>query len=325
MNAQPLVTLLVPVFNEEAAIPFFLQKVEPVLAGCPSRFEILFVNDGSRDGTAASLAAAAASDPRVRILELSRNFGKEAAMTAGLDHAEGDAVIPIDVDLQDPPELIPLFIDKWLEGFAVVYGQRRSRRSESWLRQTTARLYYGFYNSLSPVKIPSNVGDFRLMDRSVVEVLRRLPERNRFMKGLFAWAGFPSACIPYERPQRAAGTSKWSYWKLWNFALDGLLSFSTVPLRVWSYLGALIALCSLAFGAYVMGQTLLFGRDVPGYASLMTALSFLGGIQLISLGIIGEYIGRIFLEVKGRPLYVLRQSTRGGAHSGQQQPPLQGD
>ena len=308
MSDSPLITLLVPVLNEEAALPVFFDRIEPVLATCPCRFELLFIDDGSQDGTAAWLEAAAARDPRIRLLCLTRNFGKEAAMSAGLDHATGDAVIPMDVDLQDPPALIPQFIEKWQQGFAVVYGERSSRRDEGWLRETTARVFYGFFNSLSPVHIPANVGDFRLMDRAVVEVLKRLPEKNRFMKGLFAWAGFPSAGIPYERPERAAGTSKWNYWKLWNFALDGLLSFSTVPLRVWSYLGALIAFGAIAFGTFVFIQTLLFGRDVPGYASLMTALSFLGGIQLISLGVMGEYIGRIFLEVKGRPLYVLRPS-----------------
>jgi glycosyltransferase involved in cell wall biosynthesis len=309
-NSDLLISLVVPVFNEEASIDVFLKHLNPVLNESNDSFQILFVDDGSRDRTCEIIEAIASEDDRIILISLSRNFGKEAALTAGLEEASGDAVIPMDVDLQDPPELILSFIEKWKQGYDVVYGKRALRREEGFLKRFSASTFYELFNCLSPMKIPMNVGDYRLMDRQVIDVLNRLPERNRFMKGLFAWAGFKSIGIDYARPERKAGDSKWNYWKLWNFALDGVLSFSTVPLRIWSYLGALFAILGLSYGAYIVMETMIHGRNVPGYASLMTAILFFGGIQLISLGIIGEYIGRIFLEVKQRPVYVKRKERQ---------------
>jgi glycosyltransferase involved in cell wall biosynthesis len=306
MKENPFISIIVPVLNEEEAIPHFIDVVEGILNKSSCRFEVLFVNDGSTDSTSEVLHQIESVDHQVRIIEFTRNFGKEAAVTAGLEHAKGDAIIPMDVDLQDPPELILEFIEKWQEGNDVVYG-KRVRRHEGWLKRTTAKLFYGSFNLLSPFNFPSNVGDYRLMDRSVVEVIKLLPEKNRFMKGLFAWTGFQAVEIPYHRPSRSKGKSKWNYWKLWNFALDGILNFSTIPLRIWTYVGATIAFGSFLYGLVIIGQKLIFGNAVPGYPSLMTCLLFLGGIQLLSLGIIGEYIARIFNEVKNRPLYVIKK------------------
>lgn len=307
MKEDPFISIIIPVLNEEEAIPHFVEVVEGILEKSSCRFELLFVNDGSTDSTSDVLHQMEMSDHQIRIIEFTRNFGKEAAVTAGLEHAEGDAVIPMDVDLQDPPELILQFIEKWKEGNDVVYGKRVRRHAEGWLRRVTAGLFYGSFNLLSPFNFPSNVGDYRLMDRSVVEVIKLLPEKSRFMKGLFAWAGFHAVEIPYHRPSRSKGKSKWNYWKLWNFALDGILNFSTIPLRIWTYVGGIIALGSFCYGLVIIGQKLFFGNAVPGYPSLMTCLLFLGGIQLLSLGIIGEYIARIFNEVKNRPLYVIKK------------------
>lgn len=307
MKENPFISIIIPVLNEEEAIPHFVEVVEGLLDKSHCRFELLFVNDGSTDSTSDVLHQLEMQDHKIRIIEFTRNFGKEAAVTAGLEYAEGDAVIPMDVDLQDPPELILQFIEKWQEGNDVVYGKRTRRNAEGWLRKTTAGLFYGSFNLLSPFNFPSNVGDYRLMDRSVVEVVKLLPEKNRFMKGLFAWTGFQAVEIPYQRPSRSKGKSKWNYWKLWNFALDGILNFSTIPLRIWTYVGGVIALGSFLYGMVIIGQKLIFGNDVPGYPSLMTCLLFLGGIQLLSLGIIGEYIARIFNEVKNRPLYVIKR------------------
>jgi glycosyltransferase involved in cell wall biosynthesis len=211
----------------------------------------------------------------------------------------------MDVDLQDPPELIPRFLERWREGYDVVYGVRASRASDTTSKRMTAGWFYRLFNRLSQTRIPENAGDFRLIDRRAADVLRGLPERNRFMKGLFAWVGFRSVGVPYERAPRAAGTTKWNYWRLWNFAIDGLVSFSTVPLRVWTYVGALVALCSFLYALIIVARVILFGIDVPGYASLMTVVLFIGGVQLLSLGVIGEYLGRLFVEVKGRPVYVV--------------------
>jgi glycosyltransferase involved in cell wall biosynthesis len=303
--ATPLVSLLVPVFNEEESIDLFIEATSRVMerAGLPCEF--VFVNDGSSDGTLPRLIERSRGDPRVRVVSLSRNFGKEAALTAGLDHARGDVVVPMDVDLQDPPELIPRFLERWREGYDVVYGVRASRASDTTSKRMTAGWFYRLFNRLSQTRIPENAGDFRLIDRRAADVLRGLPERNRFMKGLFAWVGFRSVGVPYERAPRAAGTTKWNYWRLWNFAIDGLVSFSTVPLRVWTYVGALVALCSFLYALIIVARVILFGIDVPGYASLMTVVLFIGGVQLLSLGVIGEYLGRLFVEVKGRPVYVV--------------------
>ena len=307
----PLLSVVVPVKNEEQAILGFVERVGIILesiAGAEG-WEILFVDDGSTDATLATIVAANQRDGRVRALSLSRNFGKEAALSAGLDHARGAAVIPMDVDMQDPPEVLPEMVAKWREGHEMVFGIRRCRDSDGWAKRVTAGLYYRAHNMVSQDKIPENAGDFRLLDRKVVEVIRALPERNRFMKGLFAWAGFRQAAVEYDRAERETGTTKYNYWKLWTLALDGITSASTVPLRIWSYVGALVALFAIGFASVLAVQTMIFGNPVPGYASIMVSVLFLGGIQLISLGVLGEYVGRILTETKQRPLYVVRDTV----------------
>jgi glycosyltransferase involved in cell wall biosynthesis len=308
-------TLIIPVKDEEDAIGPCLARVVPVLEALEDpaarSFEILFVDDGSSDSTLEVIRKANAADPRVRGISLSRNFGKEAALTAGLDIARGMAVVPLDVDLQDPPEALPKMISQWRAGYDVVYGVRDNRESDSLPKRLTADLYYRAHNWLSRDKIPEHAGDFRLLDRKVVEVIRRMPERNRFMKGLFAWAGFKQAAVLYHREERKVGRTKYNYWKLWTLAIDGITSASTLPLRVWSYLGAFVAMGALAFAAFIVIRTLTTGIQVPGYASLMVAILFLGGLQLLSLGVLGEYVGRILTETKGRPLYIVRETIGG--------------
>jgi glycosyltransferase involved in cell wall biosynthesis len=303
--ADPLVSLIVPVFNEEESIDLFLDTVPALMERDRLRFEIVFVNDGSRDNSLARLLDRSAGDRRLRIVNLSRNFGKEAALTAGIDHARGDVIVPMDIDLQDPPELIEPFMARWREGYDIVYGVRTQRAWDTVAKRLSANWFYRVFNSMSPVRIPENVGDFRLVDRRAVEVLRQLPERNRFMKGLFAWVGFNAIGVPYERPQRAAGSSKFNLWRLWNFALDGVVSFSTAPLRAWFYVGVVIAAVAVLYALFIITRVLILGIDTPGYASLLIAVLLMGAIQLLSLGIIGEYLGRLFLEVKSRPIYVV--------------------
>ena len=309
--SAPVLSLIVPVKDEEDAIGHFVERVVQALAEvddpASQSFEILFIDDGSTDATMDEIRRAHALEPQVRALSLSRNFGKEAALTAGLDHARGQAVVPMDVDLQDPPEVLGPMLGKWREGFEIVYGVRTNRKSDSLPKRLTADLYYRAHNRLSNDKIPEHAGDFRLLDRKVVDVIREMPERNRFMKGLFAWAGFRQASVTYRRQSRQLGRSKFNYWKLWTFALDGITSASTVPLRVWSYIGGTVALLALAYAVFVAIRTLIWGVQVPGYASLMVAILFLGGLQLLSLGILGEYVGRILIEAKQRPLYVVRE------------------
>ena len=307
--AELLISVIVPVKDEQVAIQPFVAAVTAVLdaLGEAGGWEILFVDDGSSDATLAAIHAAHRADPRVRCLSLSRNFGKEAALSAGLDFARGRVVVPMDVDLQDPPEVIAQMLAKWREGYEVVYGVRRNRTADSIPKRMTAEFYYRAHNWLSADKIPEHAGDFRLLDRKVVDVIRLMPERNRFMKGLFAWSGFRQTAVEYDRVPRTLGESKFNYWKLWTLAVDGITSGSTVPLRVWSYLGALIALFGLAYAGFVAVKTLLFGVDVPGYPSLMVAILFFGGLQLISLGVLGEYVGRILVETKHRPIYVVRE------------------
>jgi glycosyltransferase involved in cell wall biosynthesis len=309
-GAQPLLTILVPVKDEEEGIAPFVSRVSGILDGLnePEGWEILFVDDGSRDRTLAEVAVQHARDPRVRCISLSRNFGKEAALSAGLDHAAGQAVIPLDVDLQDPPEVIADMVRSWREGFDVVYGVRRNRESDSLPKRLTADLYYRAHNYLSVDKIPEHAGDFRLLDRKVVDVIRMMPERNRFMKGLFAWAGFRQTAVQYDRAQREVGSTKFNYWKLWTLALDGITSGSTLPLRVWSYLGGTVAIGTLFYAGYLVIRTIFYGGDVPGYPSLMVAILFFGSVQLISLGVLGEYVGRILVETKHRPIYVVRET-----------------
>jgi len=310
---EPILTILVPVKDEEAAIAPFVARVTAILDAlddpAAKAWEILFVDDGSGDATLAAIIAANARDSRICALSFSRNFGKEAALSAGLDHARGAAVVPIDVDLQDPPEVIADMVREWRSGSDVVYGVRRNRESDSLPKRLTADLYYRAHNWLASDKIPEHAGDFRLLDRKVVDVIRRMPERNRFMKGLFAWSGFKQTAVEYDRVERTVGTTKFRYWKLWTLALDGITSASTVPLRVWSYIGVVVAFFSFLYAVYLMLRTAISGVDVPGYASMMTAILFFGALQLISLGVLGEYVGRILTETKQRPLYIVRDKV----------------
>lgn len=303
-------SIVVPVLNEEESLTAFMDAITPHLEVNAPQHEVIFIDDGSTDNTLARLKALNASDPRIRYVSFSRNFGKEAALTAGLAHARGDAVVPMDVDLQDPPELLADFVRLWKdEGYDMVYGIRVSRDEDTRLKKLTARLFYRLFNSMTHAPIPGNAGDYRLLSRRIVDVLLRLPERSRFMKGLYAWVGFRATGVSYSRPARHRGTTKFNFWKLWNFALDGLVSFSTVPLRVWSYIGAVTALLAFVYIMVIVAGVLFTGRDVPGYASLMSVVLFFGGMQLLSIGILGEYIGRLFMEVKQRPLYVVEQSS----------------
>ena len=306
-DVHPTVSVVVPVYNEEDALETFFNKMRKELGSLGVSWEIVCVNDGSCDGSFAKLQTYANDDARIKVVDLSRNFGKEAALTAGLDHASGQAVVCIDVDLQDPPELIGPMIEKWREGYEMVYATRASRPTDGFLKRISAERFYGAYNLMSSVKIPENTGDFRLMDSKVLDALSRLNERNRFMKGMFAWVGFKSTALEFERGERLKGTTKWSFWKLWNFAIDGLTSFSTLPLRVWTYLGLIIALLSFGFASFIVARTVISGVSVPGYASLMVVVLFLGGLQMISLGVIGEYLGRVYEEVKQRPVYLVRE------------------
>jgi len=308
-SKAPLISLILPVKDEENGVRPFVECVAPILdqiAG--SGWEILFIDDGSTDETIAAIAAAHFREPRIRALSLSRNFGKEAAISAGLDHARGQAVVPMDVDLQDPPEVLIEMVAKWREGYEMVFGVRRCRTSDSLPKRLTADLYYRAHNWLSRDKIPENAGDFRLLDRKVVDAISTLPERNRFMKGLFAWAGFRQAAVEYDRVERNVGSTKFNYWKLWTLALDGITSASTDPLRVWSSVGAVIAFFAMCYDVFITSRTLIFGVDMPGYASIMVSVLFLGGVQLISLGILGEYVGRVLTETKQRPIYVVRDT-----------------
>ncbi|OAJ53434.1 bactoprenol glucosyl transferase [Paraburkholderia ginsengiterrae] len=307
-NYIPLISMVVPFYNEGEAVGHFFSEIIPVLEAIEAtRFEIVCVNDGSSDGTLDKLIAASVKDTRIRVIDLTRNFGKEAALTAGIDEAFGDAVIPIDADLQDPPSLIPVMIEHWRNGAEVVAAKRSNRACDTFAKRTAAAIYYRVHNALSEVKLPENVGDFRLMDRQVVNALRSLPERRRFMKGLFAWVGYRTVIVEYQREPRSAGHSKFSGWRLWNFALEGITSFSTVPLRSWSYIGLAIATAAFAYGGFIIGRTLLFGNPVPGYASLLSVMLLMGGIELIGIGVVGEYIGRIYYESKGRPIYLVRR------------------
>ena len=304
-DRDPFVSIVVPVYNEEHAIGPYLATVRAAVEGSGLRCEFVFVDDGSRDRTIEILRAQQETDPRICVVRLSRNFGKEAAVTAGLDLARGDVVVPMDVDLQDPPSLLPQLIEKWREGYDVVYGVRVSRSSDTGLKRATAGWFYRLFNRVSSVPIPENVGDFRLLDRRVIEALKLFPERNRFLKGLFAWVGFRSVGVPYSRAERVAGRSSWNYWKLWNFALDGITGFSTVPLRIWVYFGAVVSFVGFAYALYLVVRVFTTGIDEPGYSSIMVAILVFGGLQLLSLGLLGEYVGRIFSEVKQRPVYVV--------------------
>lgn len=300
-------SLVVPVYNEEAAITLFYHAVRDSQALSAYDVEIVFINDGSRDATSRIAAELAKKDPLVVLVEFSRNFGKEPALFAGLEHATGDAVIPIDVDLQDPIEVIPLMVERWRGGAEVVLAKRTDRRSDSYLKRRSAELFYQLHNLISNPKIEPNVGDFRLMARHVVDAILTLPERKLFMKGVLSWVGFTTEVIEYARAERVAGDSKFNGWKLWNLALEGITSFSTVPLRVWTYLGFGVAAFAFVYAALLIVEKLTTGNPVPGYPSLMTTILFLGGVQLIGIGVLGEYIGRIYTESKQRPRYIIRR------------------
>ena len=303
------ISIVVPVKDEEMAIKPFLKEVFGELKNIKYKLEIIFVDDGSSDNTLLTIKETSLIHEEVKYISFSRNFGKEAAMSAGIEYATGDAVIPMDVDLQDPPIVIHEFIRLWEEGFDTVYGYRLSRNEDTTSKKMTAGMFYKVFNKISDNPIPYNAGDFRLIDRKVVDVLRKMPEQNRFMKGLFAWPGFKTTSVPYHRPARKHGKTKFNAWKLWNFAVDGITSFSTWPLRIWSYIGGGIAIVALFFMVFIIMRPILFGRDFPGYASIMSTILFFGSIQLISIGVLGEYIGRLYIEVKKRPSYVIKSKN----------------
>jgi polyisoprenyl-phosphate glycosyltransferase len=298
-----MVSVVVPAYDEAQVLEKFHARLAATMNAIGVDWEVIYVNDGSRDRSLDVMHTLKAEDAHVAVLNLSRNFGKEIALTAGLDRATGDAVVVIDADLQDPPELIPQLLDVWATGIDIVYAQRRSRSGESWLKQQTAFAFYRVMRRLTKIDIPPDTGDFRLMSRRVVDALLQLREHHRFMKGLFAWVGFSTRAVAYDREGRAAGSSKWNYWKLWNFALEGITSFTVLPLKIATYLGLGIALLSGLYAIYLVILTSIYGNPVPGYPSLLVAVLFMGSTQLVVLGIIGEYLGRSFNELKQRPLY----------------------
>jgi len=304
-NFDPLISLICPCYNEEKVVELFLKEISIVLNDIGKSYEIVFVNDGSRDETLTKLLKAKEKYENIRIINLSRNFGKEAALTAGLDQVKGELIIPIDVDLQDPPELIKDFIVHWENGSDVVLAKRVDRSKDSFAKRISAKLFYKLNNKISKVTIPENVGDYRLITRKVLNALQKLPESERFMKDLFAWVGFKTSVVEYKRDARIAGDTSFSGWKLWNLALEGITSFSTFPLKVWLYLGFVVSLISFLYGIVIVFKTIFLGVDMPGYASTMTTILFLGGIQLIGIGVLGEYIGRIYMESKRRPTYII--------------------
>ena len=308
-QTRPVFSVVVPMFNEAEIIGEMHRRLATAMAALDAPWEVIYVNDGSRDTTLRVVEAMQQADNHIALVNLSRNFGKEIATTAGLDHARGDAVIVIDADLQDPPEVIPQLVAAWHAGYDMVYAQRRLRDGETWLKKRTAAAFYRIMRNVGEVPLPPNVGDFRLMSRRVVDAVQQLREHHRFMKGLFAWVGFPSIAIVYDREPRGAGTTKWSFWKLWNFAIEGITSFSVGPLKLATYLGLAVAIFAVLFGTQLILRTLIFGNPVAGYPSLMAVILFLGGTQLVTLGIIGEYLGRIFNETKHRPLYLVERFT----------------
>ncbi len=302
------ISIISPCYNEEWMVEKFFSELFLTLDQITEyQFEIIIVNDGSTDATLRKLKTHSEKDSRLCIIDLSRNFGKEMAMTAGLNQASGDAAIIVDFDLQDPFLLIPQFLQKWEEGFEAVVGIRQDRSSDNFFKRKTAEFFYYFYNLFADIKIPKNAGDCRLIDKKIIEQLKNLPERQRFMKGLFSWVGAKSDYVYYNRKERPTGSSRFSGWKLWNFAIEGITSFSTLPLRIWTYIGFIIAALSFIYAIYIISLTLFFGVKVPGYSSLIVAILFLGGIQIMGIGIIGEYLGRVYMEVKKRPTYLIRE------------------
>lgn len=300
-----MLSLIVPVYNEEGVSHIFVKEIEHVILNLNKTYEIIFINDGSRDNTLSELIELKKLHNNIKIINLSRNFGKEAALTAGLDNALGEAIIPIDVDLQDPPELIKEMVLKWEEGYDVVLAKRVDRSSDTFSKRFTANAFYKLHNRISNINIPENVGDYRLFSRKVLNAIQLLPENQRFMKGIFAWVGFKTTTLEYSRVERIAGKTSFNSWKLWNFALEGITSFSTLPLRIWLYIGTVISLFSFIFGIFILFKTIFYGIDLPGYASTTIIILFLGGIQLIGIGVLGEYIGRLYIESKHRPIYII--------------------
>lgn len=302
------ISIISPCYNEEQMVEIFFSNLTPILNNLPNyQFEIVIINDGSNDKTLDNLKSASASDSRIKIIDLNRNFGKEIALTAGLDNADGDAAIIFDFDLQDPLSLISDFLTEWEKGFEAVIGIRKDRSSDSFFKRKTASLFYSIYNVFSEIKIPRNAGDSRLLDRKIMNQLKEMPERQRFMKGLFAWIGAQASYVEYSRQKRPLSSSKFSGWKLWNLAIEGITNFSTLPLRVWTYIGLFISSLSFIYASFIIIRSMIFGIDVPGYNSLIVAVLFLGGIQIMGIGIIGEYLGRIYMESKQRPIYLVRQ------------------
>jgi len=302
-----VLSIIIPAYNEEEVLEEFYRRIVGVVSKIGLPYELIFVNDGSKDRTLQLLTSLSQQNEHLVIIDLSRNFGKEIAVSAGIDFCRGDAVVIIDADLQDPPELIPELIEQWRLGYDNVYARRISREGESKLKKLTAFLFYRSIRGMTHIDIPADTGDFRLLSRRAIDALKQLPERNRFMKGLYAWIGFSAIAVDYHRDSRYAGKTKWNYWKLWNFALEGITSFTEVPLKLASYVGGLMAFLSFLYGAYIIIKTFILGNDVPGYPSLIVTILFLGGIQLVFIGVLGEYLGRAFAEIKQRPLYFVNK------------------
>lgn len=306
-----LLSLVVPVFNEEESVELFVEQIDPELKkiletlGVDARIEIVFIDDGSYDRTVEMIRDLSLDHATVRLVKLSRNFGKDAAVAAGFAQAMGDAVVPMDVDLQDPPDLLHEMVTKWISGAKIVNAVRTDRTADSWIKRSSSAAFYRLFNRLSPYPVPTNVGDFRLIDRQAVDIINKIPERVRFNKGLIPWLGFETEEVFFTRPRRETGTTKWKAWALWNFALDGITGSSTLPLRIWSYFGGICAILALVYSLFIIVQTMIYGVDIPGYASLLVVVLTLGSVNLIALGILGEYIGRISIEVRQRPLYLI--------------------
>jgi glycosyltransferase involved in cell wall biosynthesis len=302
-----VLSIIIPVYNEEEVLAEFYRRIVGVLSKIDLPYELVFVNDGSQDSTLLLLESLSQQNASVVVIDLSRNFGKEVAVSAGIDFCRGDAVVIIDADLQDPPELIPELIKQWQHGYDNVYARRISREGESKLKKISAYLFYRFMRGMTHFDIPADTGDYRLLSRRAIDALKQLPERNRFMKGLYAWIGYSAVAVNYRRDPRYAGKTKWNYWKLWNFALEGITSFTEVPLKLASYVGGLMAFTAFCYGVYIIVKTFFLGNDVPGYPSLIVTILFLGGIQLVFIGVLGEYLGRAFAELKQRPLYFVNK------------------
>lgn len=309
-SAPIILSIVVPAYDEEEVLPEFHKRISNALAALKISYEVIYVNDGSRDRTMDVLRSLYAADNRVVVVSLSRNFGKENALTAGLEHVRGEAAVVIDADLQDPPELIGALIEEWRAGFDVVYARRTRRDGETPLKRLTAHLFYRVMRKVSRVNIPEDAGDFRLLSRRAVDALHGLREQHRFMKGMFAWIGFPQKAVDYTRDPRFAGETKWNYWSLWNFALEGITSFTIAPLKIATYFGFAIAALAFGYAAFIIYKTIMFGDPVQGYPSMMVVVLLLGGVQLVFIGVLGEYLGRTFDEVKRRPLYLIGELLR---------------